>query len=155
MMIENGGGYQQKNGGFNEGVVNELGFELAPEASASEFECRISRKAVYDTDGLAVYSGPAIALAFQLINTSWAAVDTVPQGSTLTYTFVDLPPIDVEPPALTINRVGSDLEITWPNGGVLETRSTLSAGTWNEVPQAASGIRITPSEPSAYYRLRL
>src|SRR5438309_766092 len=41
MLIQGGAGYQEKNGGFNEGGINALGWLAAPAAPATEFELRI------------------------------------------------------------------------------------------------------------------
>jgi hypothetical protein len=153
MMIENGDGYQQKNGGFNEGVVRDLDFALAPEAKACEFECRISRGAVYYTDNQLVYDGPTLALAFQPVNTSWTAVDTVPQNATLTYTFVNLPPLSPGP--LRIRTVNANVELSWTGPGILESRDSLTSGTWATVPNASSPYFITPTGQQRYFRLKL
>jgi hypothetical protein len=46
-MVEGSTGYDQRNGGFNEGAVPGIGWSLAPSGSSTEFEFRISRTAAY------------------------------------------------------------------------------------------------------------
>ncbi|MCI0534427.1 MAG: hypothetical protein L0Z50_04300 [Verrucomicrobiales bacterium] len=74
------------------------------------------------------------------------------------YTYGELkltgPP--TQPVAITAKLVGGKVELAWSSGGVLETRASLSAGSWAPVPGAASGIHIDPTTAAAgYYRLRL
>jgi hypothetical protein len=38
MLIQSGGGYQEKNGGFNEGDINGLDYAIAPTGNATDFE---------------------------------------------------------------------------------------------------------------------
>ena len=44
-------------------------------------------------------------------------------------------------------------KLTWPGGGFLETVGTLG-GTWQSLPGAASGIELTITGNSAFYRVR-
>ena len=153
MMIENGGGYQQKNGQFNEGVVRDLDFALAPEANSAEFECRISRKAVYDTDDLPVFNGDTIALALQLINSNWAVVDTAPASGGVIFTFAKLSPLNPGP--LHVRTVSGKVEITWTGAGVLEAKDSLGTGTWAPVTGAASPYSVSPTGKQQFFRLSL
>ena len=45
MLIQWGGGYQEKNGGFNEGAVNNLGWDIAGSGDNLDFEAgRFARR---------------------------------------------------------------------------------------------------------------
>jgi hypothetical protein len=151
-MVENGSAYQQKGGGFNEGVVNGLDFALAPETATQEFECRISRRATYDTDGTAVFQGSDIALAFELISSAWSLVDLAPAVGGVRYTFVEWPALNPGP--LRIRSAAGSVEISWDGGGTLESRESVANGNWTAVPNATSPYRTNPSATGHFYRLR-
>jgi hypothetical protein len=151
MMIENGGGYQQKNGQFNEGVVRDMDFALGPQANSADFECRISRKAVFDSDGSPVFTGDTLALALQLVNSNWAVVDTAPATGGVVYTLTKLPPLNPGP--LHIRVVSGKVEISWTGAGTLEAKDSLSSGAWSPVTGAASPYSISPSAKQQFYRL--
>jgi hypothetical protein len=88
MLIQAGAGYQEKNGGFNEGPINALDWQAAPAGSASEFEFRISRAAVYATNGAPVFSNNTIAFVLESEAPGFVSVEWVPPTTGgLTYTF--------------------------------------------------------------------
>lgn len=151
VMIENGAGYQQKNGGFNEGAVNGLDVVLAPGEVASDFECRISRAAVYDSDSERVFTGDSVALTFELISSGWSLLELAPQGG-VAYDFVTLPPMTPGP--LSVRLVSGQVEINWPGAGTLESRESLTSGNWAPVPGASKPYVTSPARPQVYYRLR-
>lgn len=154
MMIENGTGYQQKGGQFNEGDVSGLDFAIGPEAASSDFECRISRQATYDNDSQRVYDNATIALALQLISGAWASLDIAPSAGALVYTFAELLPA-ITPGPLHVRMLGSRIEIVWTGPGVLEAKDSLGEGAWAPVPDAASPYSTNATGPQRYYRLRL
>ncbi|MHB9010041.1 MAG: hypothetical protein ACYDC1_24275, partial [Limisphaerales bacterium] len=152
VMIENGAGYQQKNGDFNEGGVDGLDLQLAPESQATEFECRISRQAVYAADGQPVFTADTIAVAMELMSSSWSPIDTAPTDGSLIYMFHSLPP--VQPGPLQVSKVNQTVEISWPGAGFLESRPSLSGGSWSTIPNAVSPYVVSPDGAARYYRLR-
>ena len=152
VMIENGAGYQQKNGGFNEGGVDGLDLQLAPESQATEFECRISRQAVYAADGQPVFAAETIALAMELISSSWSLIDAAPTDGSLIYMLHSVPP--VQPGPLEVRRVNQTVEISWPGAGFLESRTSLGGGSWSTIPNAVSPYVVSPDGAARYYRLR-
>src|SRR4029434_4159591 len=92
MLIQSGTGYQEKNGGFNEGAINGLGWTASPTANAIDFELRISRAATYGNDNLALSATDTIAVLLESENASFAAVDTAPDTGGIVYTFATPPP---------------------------------------------------------------
>jgi len=92
MLIQSGVGYQEKNGGFNEGAINALGWAAAPTASGTDFELRISRAATYASDSAPVFTESTIAILLESENTSFVAVDLAPDTGGIVYTFVNPPP---------------------------------------------------------------
>src|SRR5688572_11305260 len=92
MLIQTGTGYQEKNGGFNEGPINGLGWSAAPTANGTNFELRISRAATYASDSATVFTESTIAILLESENTSFVAVDTAPDSGGIVYTFANPPP---------------------------------------------------------------
>ena len=153
MMIENGNGYQQKNGQFNEGGLVDMDFLLAPEGSSSEFECRISRKTTYESDGERVYSGDSVGLAVELISNAWSSMDSAPSEGPVAYTFTQAAVITPGP--LSVQLSGGNIQLTWTGAGVLESKDDLGSGAWTTVSNATSPFSINPDGKQRYFRLRL
>ena len=67
MLIQGGSGFQEKNGGFNEGGINGLLHVNASSGAlpATDFEFRVSRNATYASDGLSVFAQDDIAFLLQ------------------------------------------------------------------------------------------
>ena len=76
MMIEDGVGYQQKNGAFNEGQVSQLAWENAPIGAVDQIELKFSRGTI-DTDAENVFSSAKVVLSFVARDLSWEITDTV------------------------------------------------------------------------------
>ncbi|PYI84218.1 MAG: hypothetical protein DME26_13630, partial [Verrucomicrobia bacterium] len=53
LLTESGFGYQEKNGGFNEGGINGLNWECLPSAPGTNFEFSFSRAATFASDSAA------------------------------------------------------------------------------------------------------
>lgn len=153
MLIQQGAGYQQKNGAFNEGGIAGLDFAVLPAAEGTDFELRISRSATYVTDGLPVFVADTIKFFLETENASFVTTDTAPDGGGLEYTFTGTTPTDLGP--LTVTTTAGKLVITWAGAGKLQSRSSATDGDWTDVPDAASGIQITPSGAAQFYRLSL
>jgi hypothetical protein len=154
MLIQQGAGYQQKNGGFNEGGIDGLDFAMLPTGQGADFELRISRSAKYATDHLPVFVADTIKFFLETENTSFVTTDTAPDGGGLEYTFVSVTPSDLGPLVLT-PQAGGKLVITWAGQGRLQSRASATDGDWADVPGAASGVEITPSAATQFYRLTL
>ena len=78
MLIQWGGGYQEKNAGFNEGGVNDLGWNIAGSADNMDFELSISLGATFATDNTAVFASNTIALLLEGDNTGYAPTAFAP-----------------------------------------------------------------------------
>ena len=81
MLIQWGGGYQEKNGGFNEGAVNGLGWNIAGSGASTDFEFVVSLGATFASDSTAVFSGSTIALLLEGDNTGFANVAFAPPSA--------------------------------------------------------------------------
>jgi hypothetical protein len=135
-----------------DGEYQDANIALAPaEVPSTTFEDRISLRATFDRDHLPAFPSPTMNI-FCVIRetTQWNELNrTAPAVS---YTLGTLPPM---PPTITIRPAGNKVELTWPGGGVLESRPSLSTGSWAPVAGATSGIQIDPTTAAAgYYRVR-
>ncbi len=153
MLIQGGGGYQEKNGGFNEGGINGLDWAISPEGVGTDFELRFSRHATYESDGQRVFTtNGTIALVFDAENTSFQTVDTVPDSGGLTYTLYE-PPTVLGPLSITREFFG-DLTLNWPGEATLQFRTSLTSGTWQTLYDGAGPYAAgTPVGAQGFYRL--
>ena len=152
MLIQGGGGYQEKNGGFNEGGINGLDWAIVPEGVGTDFEFRFSRHATYESDGKRVFTNDTIALVFDAENTSFQTVDTAPDAGGFTYALFQ-PPTALGP--LTITReVLGELTINWPGEATLQFRPSLTTGNWETVWDGAGPYNAgIPPTSQGFYRL--
>jgi hypothetical protein len=153
VLVEDGGTYRLA-GGWTQGTFNDTGVLIAPgETKATDFEFRVSLQAKHQTDALLAFPNPDISVFVVVQTMGWTALDQT--APTVPYTIVTYPPLPTVPGPISVRRVGSMMELTWPGSGVLETRANLTTGSWTTVPGAASGIQIDlNSAVSGYYRLR-
>ena len=82
LMIEGATGYDQRNGGWNEGTASGTSWLLSPSGAGTNFELRLSRQAVY-AGGAPVFTNATIRLLLQDNRGSML----IPQG--VSYTFAD------------------------------------------------------------------
>jgi len=145
LLIQGGVGYQEKNGGFNEGLINGLDF-ISANSGNTNYEFRISRAATYATDGMPVFTTNIINFAFDG-ESNWVSVNRMPPGlgATIPYT---LPP---GPLAITLS--GGRLTLRWPGPGTLQACDSLTSGSWTNVPTAASPYTTPASENKLFFRL--
>ena len=152
MLIQGGGGYQEKNGGFNEGGINGLDWAISPEGVGTDFELRFSRHATYESDGQRVFTNSTIALVFDAENTSFQTVDTAPDSGGLTYVLYE-PPTVLGPLSVARELFG-ELSINWPGEATLQSRTSLSSGTWQTLFEGAGPYNVgTPTSGQVFYRL--
>jgi hypothetical protein len=154
LLTQSGGGYQEKNGGFNEGGINGLNWACLPATTNSDFEFGISRSATYASDGLPVFTTNVLNVHFEGQTTGWAAVNEAPPGGVMSYTNVD-----IVVPTLPVSRVaaspvpGNRVAVMWEGVGTLQAKGSLSSGTWTNVPAAVSPY-VPPASPgSLFFRL--
>jgi hypothetical protein len=151
VMVENLG-VLRLGGNWTVGEYVGGNVAIAPgDAQSTQFELRVSRHATYEADGSPAFPNPSFEVfCCTRTGTDWSEMDlTAPPVS---YTFGTLPPV---PATIVVTRVGAKIELTWPRGGVLETRASLNTGSWAAVTGAVSGIQIDPTTAAAgYYRVR-
>jgi len=160
MLIQGGAGYQEKNGGFNEGGITGLGWSAAPAAPGTQFEVRISRAATYVTDSTPVFSSGIIALILQSDASPHEWSPSIP----LVYTFeaapspltTNLPLINLTSSSWQANAAGADLGVTWLEQSYDDTQAGWSAGQglfgYTPSPGAYPAINTAlGSGPTTYY----
>ena len=164
MLIQWGGGYQEKNGGFNEGGVNNLGWNIAGSADSMDFELSISLGATFASDNTLVFASNTIALLLEGDNTSYANVEFAPPSGGMVYTLATNPPVfSGNIPLVTLatspwkaNASGTDLGTNWLGQAYDDTVAgwTTGEGLFGYTPSPASYPPInTPlsSGPNTYY----
>ena len=149
MLIQDGGGYQENGGGFNEGTVDGLDWVIAPEGIGTDFEFRFSRHAIYASDGNSVFTTNVVAILLEAENTSYQAREFAPDTGVHVYTL-----LESLPGPLSIGRnTQGQVVISWSGPGRLESRESLTSGSWQEVPNAPSPYPVQPTNSQSYYRL--
>ncbi len=164
MLIQWGGGYQEKNGGFNEGAINNLGWALAGSPDNLDFEIAISRAATYASDNTQVFPNSTIAVLLEGDNTSYANTEFAPSFGGLVYSFAAVPPILTNNlPLVTlansswqVNASGTDLGTNWLDQAYDDTQAGWNSGLglFGYTPSALAYPPIQtslPSGPGTYY----
>jgi Spherulation-specific family 4/Immunoglobulin I-set domain len=149
VLIQWGGGYQEKNGGFNEGGINNLGWAIAGSPDSTDFELAISRNASYASDSTPVFANGTIAILLEGDNANYANVEFAPPSGGLLYTFAT-----PTPGSLSISYSGGNIFISWPGSGTLQSCGLLrNGGTWTNLQDASSPYSIRPANSKQFFRL--
>jgi hypothetical protein len=154
--------YQEKNGGFNDGVTPVgLDYLMAPSAAAATFpadyEWRLSRNATFGGGGL-IFSTNVVSVVFWGQTPGWAAVNFAPaSGGTASYTNVAsavVPPLPLGQISMTPMGNGN-VALVWDSVGTLQAcTGPLLTGTWTNVPTATSPYIIPTAAAQRYFRLK-
>lgn len=142
MMIETGYGYDQRNGGFNAGSVSNLGWAVAPSASAGEFEFQVSLSAFYP-DSTRVFGSNPMRILLQ--------DDRGPETAVETGIEYQIAPPQLGP--LFITQSNSVINIIWTGPGTLQSASSLPAAGWTSLTTATSPYSFTPGSGQKFFRL--
>jgi hypothetical protein len=136
MLIQWGGGYQERNGGFNEGAITNLGWNLAGSPDSTDFEIAISLGATYASDGTPVFANGTIAILLEGDNTSYINTAFAPPAGGLVYTFASASaPLTADAPLVTlantsweVSAAGVDLGTNWLDPAYDDTVAGWSTG---------------------------
>jgi hypothetical protein len=165
MLIQGGGGYQEKNGGFNEGGINGLDWLAAPADAGTEFEFRVSRHATYANDSTAVFASGSITFTLESETSGFVPTEWYPpSGGGLAYTFelppapltTNLPLVGLASSSWRANAAGTDLGTNWLDQAYDDSQAPWAAGLglfgYTSSPGAYPTIQ-TPlsSTPNTYY----
>ena len=164
MLIQWGGGYQEKHGGFNEGGVNGLGWNIAGSPDSTDFEIAISLGATDASDGTQIFTNSTIALLLEGDNTSYANTIFAPPSGGFVYTFAATPValatnsslITLSGSSWEVNSSGADLGTAWLASNYDDTVTgwTTGDGLFGYTPSPASYPTIKTaltSGPNTYY----
>jgi len=148
MLVQWGSGFQEKNGGFNEGGINKLVWAIADSPDSMDFELAISRGATYATNNSPVFTNNTIAILLEGDDSSFNSVEFAPLSGGLVYSFA----IAAQGP-LSISFSEWNVMISWPGSGTLQSCGSLTNGvTWSNVTAASSPYGITPSNTQQFFR---
>ena len=148
MLIQSGAGYQEKNGGFNEGGIEGLDFAVSPEGEGTDFELRISRKAKYANDAASVFTNSSIRLVLETENSGFATTDLAPDSGGVEIVFPQGPLAQME-----VKREGKNVVISWEGPGQLQTRPSFTTADWVDVPDSSSPYTVLNATGTAFFRL--
>ena len=164
MLIQFGSGYQEKNGGFNEGGVNDLGWNSAGSADSTDFELSISLGATFASDSSLVFASNTIAILLEGDTSGFANVEFVPPSGGMIYTLATNPPPIASNVALVklnnsswqANASGTDLGTSWLDQSYDDTVAGWVAGNGllGYTPSPGSYPTINTalaSGPNTYY----
>jgi hypothetical protein len=149
MLIQSGAGYQEKDGGFNEGDINGLDYSIAPSGNGTNFEFRISRNATYAISGLPVFTTNSFTMALEAESSGFATKDIAPDTAGFSYTFAS----PSQPGPLAISSGQGQVTISWSGTGKLQLRPSLTSGTWQDVPDATSPYTVQTTNNQSFFRL--
>jgi len=154
LLTQSGFGYQEKNGGFNEGGIDNLDWSCLPATPGTNFEFSISRAALYDNDNLPVFTTNVLNFHFEGQTSSFAAANEAPPSGVLSYTNVS-----TTVPGLPVSRLGltrlsgGRLAVVWELPGTLQIRDSLTSGSWTNAPGANNPYVAQVSGKQLYFRL--
>ena len=148
MLIQGGGGYQEKNGAFNEGGVDELDWLIAPESQATDFEFRVSRHATYASDGQRVFRSSGFDLVLEAETIAYATRDLAPNTGVIHYKFQ---PETLDP--INTSVLDGALTLSWTGDGVLQSRASLTSGEWQDVADQTNPQTLDSTAGAQFFRL--
>ena len=161
MLVQSGYSYQQKDGGIGNGLVdgygiNALNWLCLPQADSTNFEFQMSRAATFGEDNTTVFSTNLINFLFQGMNPSFYVQNTAPSGGgVLSYNNISFPTVAPLPPGkLAIYALpGAQAAVVWAPPGILQQSSSLSGGSWTNLPAATSPYLIPVAGANQFFRL--
>lgn len=166
MLIQWGGGYQEKNGKFNEGAINGLGWNIAGSPDSMDYEIAISLGATYGSDGTPVFTNGTIAVLLEGDNTGYVSTALVPPFGGLVYTLASPPAplttnltlVDLATSSWEINAAGADLGTNWLDSGYDDTVAGWTTGDglfgYTSHPGSYPGINTPLSSGANTYYFR-
>lgn len=155
ILIQSGFGYQEKNGGFNEGAINNLNWTCLPSVPGTNFEFSVSRAATFASDSTAVFPTNVLNFLFQGQTPGFVPVNLAPASGVISFTNT----AEVSVPGLPLGSLaiqplaGGSVALAWDASGSLQARGSLGGGTWTNVPAATSPYVIPASGAQLYFRL--
>jgi len=121
MLIQWGVGYQEKNGVFTEGAIDNLGWNIAGSADSMDYEFSISLGATFDSDSSLVFASNTIAVLLEGDTSGYASVEYAPPAGGMIYTLATTPApivsnvtlVSLNNSSWQANASGTDLGTNW------------------------------------------
>lgn len=153
LLVEAGIGYDERDGGYANSGAEGLQWLASPEGVATNIEFRIARTATFSKDQALVFTNSVINFALDGEDTTWTTVNRLPPtgGSSVPYTIVEPPA--VPPGPLYIASATGQVTVTWYGAGTLQSRASLTTGSWTDVPSAKSPYSLPATGGPQYFRL--
>ena len=153
LLTQSGFGYQEKNGGFNEGGISNLNWFCLPSVPGTNFEFSISLAARYASDNELVFTTNTLNFHFAGQTDGWAEINHAPAIGVLSYTNVSTLVPSLPLGKIAIDRLaGGQVALVWDSPGRLQARGSLSGGSWTNVPATSPHV-ILASGTQMYFRL--
>ena len=146
LLMQSGGGYEEQPGAFNNGTASALDWRMMPGGASTNIEFRLSRHAIYDNTGLPVFTTNRLAIVLEAEDAGFATRETAPDSGGYVYTFV-------APSQLTISLNQAQVTISWSGPGRLQSRSSLTTGSWQDVQNAPNPYLVQSIGQESYYRV--
>jgi len=154
LLIQSGFSYQEKNGGFNEGPINDLNWTSLPAVPGTNFEFSVSRAATFASDSTLVFPTNVLNFLFQGMTPAFVPLNQAPASGVIAFTnspVVNVPPTSLG--SLGIQTVGGGkVALAWDGVHTLQARGALTSGSWTNVPAAVSPY-VVPASSQLYFRL--
>lgn len=155
LLIQSGFSYQEKNGGFNEGPINNLNWTCLPAVPATNFEFSVSRAATFASDNTLVFPTNVLNFLFQGMTPGFVPVNTAPASGVISFTNT----AQVTVPSLPLGKIaisslsGGKVALSWDLPGSLQAKGSLTSGAWTNVPAATSPYVIPAGGSQLFFRL--
>lgn len=155
ILIQSGFGYQEKNGGFNEGGLNNLNWTCLPSVPGTNFEFSVSRAATFASDNTAVFPTNVLNFLFQGQTPGFIPVNLAPASGVISFTNTT----EVNVPSVPLGKIaisslpGGKVALSWDLPGSLQAKGAVTSGVWTNVPAATSPYVIPAGGSQLYFRL--
>jgi hypothetical protein len=152
--------YQEKNGGFNDGVTPVgMDYLIRPNTREAtfpaDFEFRYSRKATFGGGGL-IFSTNRLSFFWQGQTPGFVALNTAASdGSVISFTnSVEAVVPKLSLSGLAISPVpGNQVAVTWDAPGTLQSSGQIGSAPWTNAPAATSPYVVPASAGQQFFRL--
>jgi hypothetical protein len=157
MLIQSGFSYQEKNGNFNDGVgsINGLNWLCLPQSPGTNFEFQISMAATFPDNGQPVFTTNQVNFLFQGMTPNFVVENQAPPSGAISYVNITPPTIG----SLPLGKLGifalpaGRAAVLWNLPGQLQVSSSITGGSWTNLPAATSPYVIPVASGEQYFRL--
>ncbi len=154
LLIQSGYSYQEKNGGFNEGAIDGLAWHCLPAVPGTNFEFSFSKSATFDSDGTPVFTTNALNFLFQGMTPGFVVENVAPASGMISYTNAAQVSTSLQLGGLAVSGLaGGRIGVIWNSPGTLQMRTSLTSGSWTNVPSATSPYLVTNPGGQIFFRL--